>query len=185
MKRILPLLLSAVLWLAAICLFAFSGSIHPAFYAYAGTFIPFAFAFIYLYAASKMKSFGVATILNGFLLFVFIVSGEADLWMGIMLVVIIALSEFLRYKYGYDTKKGTRVSFLPLAFTFFAYTSHWWTDTAGSLQAALVEMPEGYAAKMEPVIENVPVYVMMVVMVIPMAILAMRLAEKVLKKHIR
>ena len=44
------------------------------------------------------------------------------------------------------------------------------------------EMPEGYAAKMEPVIENVPVYMLMIVMVVPMAILAMRLAEKVLKK---
>jgi len=163
-------------------LFAASGCIHPACYAYAGTVAPFAFALIYLYAASKLQNFGVATILNGFLLVVFLLVGEADLIMAVLLVALAALSEILRKIYGYDTKKGTRISFLPMAFTFYAYVSHWWTDTAGSLQAALDEMPEGYAAKMEPVIDNIPVLVLMVILVIPAAILAMRLAEKILKK---
>jgi len=179
---ILPMILSAILWIAAICLFSFSGCIHPACYAYAGTFIPLAFAFIYLYACSKLQGFGVATIINGVLLVLFALAGEADWIMAICLIVIIILSELLRKIYGYDTRKGTRISFIPMAFTFYAYTSHWWTDTAGSLQAAVEEMPEGYADKMAPVIDNIPMLVLMVALVIPMAILGMRLAEKVLKK---
>jgi len=179
---ILPLIISAILWFAAICLFSASGLIHPACYAYAGTIIPIALAFIYLFAASKMPCFGVPTILNGFLLVVLALAGEADLIMAIALVVMTALSEILRKIYGYDTRKGTRISFLPLAFTFYAYASHWWTNTEASLQAAMEEMPEGYAAKMAPVIDNIPMLVLMVILVIPVAILGMRLAEKVLKK---
>lgn len=184
MKRssVLSLFLCAILWLVAICLFAFTGSIHPACYAYAGTFIPFVFALIYLYAASKLKNFGVATILNGFLLAVFLIVGEADAIMAVIFILLAVVSELLRKLYGYDTRKGTRLSFIPMAFTFYGYVSHWWTDTAGSLQAAIEEMPEGYAAKMEPVIANVPVLVVMIVLVVPVSILAMRLAEKILNK---
>ncbi|MCR5351815.1 MAG: MptD family putative ECF transporter S component [Bacteroidales bacterium] len=181
-KTIIPLALSALLWLLAICLFASSGSIHPACYAYAGTFIPLAFAFIYLYAASKVQGFGVPTALNGFLVVLFLIIGEIDLIMGIAFVVLAAIAEILRKIYGYDTRKGTRLSFLPMAFTFYAYTSHWWTDTEGSLAAAVEEMPAGYADKMVPVIDNVTLWIVMMVLTIPVAILAMRLAEKVLKK---
>jgi len=182
MKKLLPILIAAVLWLGAICLFSFSGCIHPACYAYAGTFAPIAFAFIYLFAASKLQSFGVATALNGFLVVMFLIAGEIDLIMGIALVVLAALSEILRKIYGYTTRKGTRISFIPLAYTFYAYSFHWWYDTEGSLQAAMEEMPEGYAAKMAPVIENTDLLIMMLILVIPVAILSMRLAEKILKK---
>jgi len=179
---ILSLIVCAILWIVALCLFSASGLIHPACYAYAGTFAPIAFAFIYLYAASKLKGFGVPTILNGVLLVVLALAGEADLIMGIAIVVFIVIAEILRAVYGYDTKKGTRLSFIPLAYTFYAYSSHWWTDTAGSLQAAVEEMPAGYADKMAPVIDNTTMLVVMLVLTIPVAILAMRLAEKVLKK---
>lgn len=33
---------------------------------------------------------------------------------------------------------------LPMAFSFFAYSAHWWTDTEGSLAAAVEEMRPGY-----------------------------------------
>jgi len=181
-STVLPIIISAILWIASICLFSFSGCIHPACYAYAGTFIPLVFAFIYLYISTKVKRFGAATALNGTLLVLFAIAGEADLYMAIALVVLTALSEILRKVYGYDTRKGTRISFIPLAYTFYAYTSHWWTNTEGSLQAAVEEMPEGYAAKMVPVIDNIPLLVIMLILVIPMAILGMRLAEKVLLK---
>ena len=181
-SSVLSLFFCAVLWIAAICLFAATGCIHPACYAYAGTIIPFVFALIYLYAASKLKNFGVATILNGVLLAVFLALGEADAIMAIIFVLLAVASELLRKLYGYDTRKGTRLSFIPMAFTFYGYVSHWWTDTAGSLQAAVEEMPEGYVAKMEPVIANIPVLVVMIALVVPVSILAMRLAERILKK---
>ena len=71
---------------------------------------------------------------------------------------------------------------MPLAFSFFVYTAHWWTDTEGSLAAAVEEMPAGYDQLMKAVIDNVPVLVVVLILTIPIAILAMRLAEKVLKK---
>ena len=46
--------------------------------------------------------------------------------------------------------KGVRWSFIPFAFSFFAYTLHWWTDTEGSLAAAVEEMPAGYDELMKP-----------------------------------
>ena len=84
---------------------------------------------------------------------------------------------------GYDTRKGVRWSFLPFAFSFFAFTAHWWTDTEGSLAAAVEEMPTGYDKLMMLVIDNVPMLIIVLLLTIPISILAMRLAERVLKKQ--
>ena len=88
----------------------------------------------------------------------------------------------LRKVFGYDTIKGVRWSFIPLAFSFFAYTGHWWFDKEGSLAAAVEEMPAGYDQLMIPVIDNIPVLIIVLVLTVPVAILAMRLAERTLKK---
>ena len=44
-------------------------------------------------------------------------------------------------------------------------------------------MPAGYADAMKPVIDNIPMLVVMLLLTIPVAILGMRLAEKVMKKQ--
>ena len=77
--------------------------------------------------------------------------------------------------------RSCRWRFVPFAFSFFCYTLHWWTDTEGSLAAAVEEMPAGDDQMMIPVIDNVPVLVAVMALTIPVSILAMRLAEKVLK----
>ncbi len=43
-------------------------------------------------------------------------------------------------------------------------------------------MPAGYDQLMIPVINNVPVLIVVLVLTIPVAILAMRLAERIMKK---
>ena len=43
-------------------------------------------------------------------------------------------------------------------------------------------MRPGYDQLMVPVIDNIPVLIVVIVLTIPIAILSMRLAEKVLKK---
>ena len=98
------------------------------------------------------------------------------------MVVLTSLAEILRKMKGYDTLKGVRWSFVPFAFSFFTYTVHWWTDTESSLAAAVEEMPAGYDQLMLPVIENIPMLIVMLMLTIPVAILAMRLAERTLKK---
>ena len=159
------------------------GLIHPACYAYAGTFAPVLFSFVYLYTAANVQCFGAAMILNGFLLIVGSIAGEGNLTLAIGLVVLTLISELVRKSNGYDTLKGVRRSFIPFAFSFYAYSAHWWTDTAETLAEAVEEMPAGYADKMEPVIANIPVLIVMLILTIPVAILAMSLAEKVLKKQ--
>lgn len=92
------------------------------------------------------------------------------------------MAEIIRYVCKYDTLKGVRWSFVPFAFSFFAYTSHWWFDTEAALAAAVAEMPAGYDQQMIPVINNIPVLIAVLVLTIPVSILAMRLAERALKK---
>lgn len=58
----------------------------------------------------------------------------------------------------------------------------WRTDTEGSLAAAVEEMTAGYDQLMLPVIENIPMLIVVLLLTIPVAILAMRLAERVMKK---
>lgn len=182
MKSAFKIILMAIAYLLTFILGATSGAIHPACYAYIGAILPLLFAFIYLYTCSIIRGFGAATALNGFILVLFLIAGEADLGYMIATVIITVLAELLRKVFGYDTKKGVRWSFIPFAFSFFAYTSHWWTDTEGSLAAAVEEMPAGYDQLMIPVINNVPVLIAVLVLTIPVAILAMRLAERALKK---
>lgn len=183
MKSAFKVILMAVAYLATFILGAASGAIHPACYAYIGALLPLIFAFIYLYTCSIIRGFGAATALNGFILVLFLITGEADLGYIIATVVLTALAELLRKVFGYDTKKGVRWSFIPFSFSFFAYISHWWTDTEGSLAAAVEEMPAGYDQLMIPVINNIPMMIVVLVLTILVAILAMRLAERSLRKQ--
>lgn len=181
--KALPVLLAAIFYLACFFLGASSGLIHPACYAYAGTVLPLLFAFAYLPAAANRHRFGAAAILNGLALLIALVMGEADLPLIVGLVVLTAAAEIIRKVCGCDTRKGVRYSFIPFAFSFYAYSAHWWTDTEGALAAAAEEMPAGYADKMAPVIGNIPLLVVMLILTIPVAILGIFLAEKALKKQ--
>ena len=180
---VFKILIATVLWLAIYLLTSTSGLIHPACFAFGGTVAAFFLSFIYLYMAANMRSFGAAVLLNGFALLVAFVLGEVDLPLIVGLVVLTALAEIIRKHNSYDSLKGVRMSFIPLAFSFYTYAAHWWTDTDGALAAAAEEMPAGYADKMAPVIANTPLLIVMLVLVIPVAIFGMKLAEKVLKKQ--
>jgi hypothetical protein len=182
MKPVFKVILMAIAYLATFILGATSGIIHPACYAYIGAILPLIFAFIYLYTCTIIQSFGAATVLNGFILVMGLLTGEADVPCIIGLIALTALAEIIRYLCKYDTLKGVRWSFIPFAFSFFAYTSHWWFDTEASLAAAVEEMPAGYDQQMLGVINNTPVLIVVLVLTIPIAILAMRLAERALKK---
>ena len=181
-KTVLKVFLMAIAYLALFILGAASGAIHPACYAYIGAVLPLVSAFIYLYTCTLIRGFGAATALNGFIFVLFLIAGEADLAYIIGTVVLTALAEILRKMKGYDTLKGVRWSFVPFAFSFFAYTLHWWTDTEGSLAAAVEEMPAGYDELMKPVIDNIPMLIVVMALTIPIAMLAMRLAERAMKK---
>ena len=182
MKTVLKVFLMAIAYLALFISGAWSGAIHPMCYAYIGAVLPLVSAFIYLYTCTLIRGFGAATALNGFIFVLFLIAGEADLAYIIGTVVLTALAEILRKMKGYDTMKGVRWSFVPFAFSFFAYTLHWWTDTEGSLAAAVEEMPAGYDELMKPVIDNIPMLIVVMALTIPIAILAMRLAERAMKK---
>ena len=182
MKTAIRVTLMAIAYLALFLIGAASGAIHPACYAYIGAVLPLLSALVYLYTCTLIRSFGAATALNGFIFVLFLLTGEADMAFIIGMVVLTALAEIIRKANGYDTLKGVRWSFVPFAFSFFTYTIHWWTDTEGSLAAAVEEMPAGYDELMKPIIDNVPVLVVVLILTIPVAILAMRLAECVLKK---
>ncbi|MBQ4434052.1 MAG: MptD family putative ECF transporter S component [Bacteroidales bacterium] len=182
-RNVAMVLLMAAAYLALFILGASSGIIHPACYAYIGALLPIAFAPVYLNTCTVIRGFGAATALNGFIFVLFLIAGEADVTYIIGTVVLTALAEAIRKTCGYDTLKGVRWSFVPFAFSFFAYTLHWWTDTEGSLAAAVEEMPAGYDALMKPVIDNIPMLIVVLVLTIPVAIFGMRLAERILRKH--
>ena len=183
MKPVFKILLLAIAYLLTFILGATSGIIHPACYAYVGVILPLLTAFIYLLTCTKVRSFGAVTLLNGFVFVLFLIAGEADTAYIIGTIILTALAEIIRYFCKYDTLKGVRWSFIPFAFSFFAYTSHWWFDTEGSLAAAVEEMPAGYDQLMVPVINNIPMLVIALILTIPVSILAMRLAERVLNKQ--
>lgn len=181
-ENVFKVILMAVAYLATFILGASSGIIHPACYAYVGAILPLLTAFIYLYTCTIIRYFGAASVLNGFVLILFLFAKEADVPLIIGFVILTVIAEIIRYFCKYDTIKGVRWSFVPFAFSFFAYTAHWWFDTEGSLAAAVEEMPAGYDQLMIPVINNIPVLIVVVALTIPVAVFAMRLAERALRK---
>ncbi len=183
MKTILKLSLMSVAYLATFIIGAASGMIHPCCFVYSGALLPLLTAFVYLNTCSAHRSFGAATLLNGVVLLLFILAGEADTACIVGMICLTLIAELLRYSYKYDTKKGVRASFIPFAFSYFPYVLHWWSDTEGSLAAAVEEMPEGYDVVMKTVIDNVPGLVIILILTVPVAIVAMKLAENTLKKQ--
>lgn len=181
--KIVKILVAAIIYLALFVLGAASGAIHPACYAYIGTVLPVLFGFIYFYTTANMQCFGAALVLNGVVLIIGLITGEGNLPLIIGLIVLTLIAELIRGLSGYHTRKGVRWSFLPFAFSFYAYSAHWWTDTAHSLEEAVEEMPAGYADKMAAVISNIPVLIVALVLVIPFAFLGIWIAEKALKKQ--
>ena len=182
-KKVLGIAIAAVLWLVIFVIGATSGLLGPAVYAYAGTFVPLLFAFVFLYVAANLQTFGAAVILNGVALVLGTIAGEGNAMFTAGLLILAIAAEAIRETCGYDTKKGVRLSFIPMAFSFYAYSGHWWTETEDALAAAVEEMPAGYADAMAQVIENIPMLLIMLALTIPVAILAIRLAEKVMKKQ--
>lgn len=183
-RTVFLILAAAVVYCVLFVLLSTCGLIHPVCYAYAGTAAPLLFAFVYLYAAANMQRFGAALALNGFVLLAGLIAGEGNIPFAAGMIALAVIAELVRKKNGYDTIKGVRRSFLPFAFSFYAYSAHWWTDTAEALREAAEEMPAGYAEKMGPVISNIPVLVLMLALTVPMALLGIRIAGKVLKKQV-
>lgn len=181
-KSVIGIIVSEVLYLLLFILGSSTGAIHPACYAYVGTILPFGFAFLYFYVASNIKFPGAAVLLNAFVTVGALIYGEGNLVMWLGMLILTVLSEVLRGIFKYDTLKGVRWGFIPFAFSFYTYTFHWWTNTEYSLSEALEEMPEGYAAKMEAVINNTPGIVIALILVIPVAIIAIRLAQRLMPK---
>ena len=175
--------LAAVFYLLMFVLASSSGLIHPACYAYAGTFIPLLFSFVYLYSAANIRNFGAAAVLSGFVLIAGLLMGEGNPAMIVGLLLLTAFAEILRKSIGYDSLKGVELSFIPFAFSFYAYSAHWWTNTGESLAEAVEEMRPGYADTMQSVIANTSVLVIMLILTVPVAILGMKLAEKTMKKQ--
>ena len=46
------------------------------------------------------------------------------------LIGLTVIAEAVRYFCKYDTRKGVRWSFIPFAFSFFAYTARWWSSSS-------------------------------------------------------
>ncbi len=182
-KNVFKVILAVVIYLALFVLASSSGLIHPACYAYAGTAVAFFLSFLYLLTAANVRTFGAAAILNGFLLAVGLLMGEGNAPMIIGMIALALLTELIRGIVGYDKLKGIRASFVPLAFSFYAYAAHWWTETEGSLAEAQEIMPAGCPDKMLPVIENRPMLIVFLALTVPVAMIGMRLAEKIMKKQ--
>ena len=90
------LLLAALIYLGLFVLASSCGLIHPACYAYAGTFVPILFSLLYLYTASTLRGFGAALLLNGFVLIVGLIMGEGNPPMIIGLLLLALAAELIR-----------------------------------------------------------------------------------------
>ena len=174
--------LASLIYLVLLMACSATGLIHPFCYAYVGTVFPIFFSFVYFFVSSRWRCFGAGLTLNSILLVILIAFGEGGSSLIIGLIVLALISEVVRFLLGYTNKKGIIFSFIPLAYSFYAYSIHWWTNTAESLEEAVEEMRAGYDVQMAQVIQNYPLLFVMLILVIPVAVLSIILVQKIMKK---
>jgi len=163
MNSIAKVVLLAIAHLALYVVSLVSGDLYPRYYVHIGAVLPLLLAFVYLSAASTIRRFGAAAILNGCVLLFAVVSGKADFTFLITLCLLTIATEILRFVFGFDTLKGVHWSFIPFAFSFFVFSD---PELRLLMQRSLLLLA------------------VMILLTVATAVVGMWLAEKVLGKHL-
>lgn len=146
-KKLLRVLLFALVYLAANIAILNTGAVHPVLFVMYTMTSAVLLPGIYLAGAGKVKGPGAAVIYGGIMLIAIILADPS--WYKITeLVSMIVLAELARFLCGYDNWVGLLISSVVMCFSNFGYSMCIWLMRDFTYGETLAEMPAGYGDRL-------------------------------------
>lgn len=178
MKKVLDVLLWAVLYfvafLAADCL----GFLHPFLYLFFALAAAILCAWPYVKLSQKHPAPGMAIIPVALTVLLFAVMGEAKMDFVAIALCLALVAEAVRYLAGpYDSPRSIRASYPVVSLIPFSAVLFMWTSPGHMYPETIEEMGQAYADKMQPLF-NIGLEAGMIVLTLGIAYCAARLLTK-------
>lgn len=143
-KNALWMLLYLALYLGGTAITCFTGAIHPVVFVCYQIVAGILLSGIVITAFDRVKAPGVAAVLalGGILLFFLI--GDASVWHCVPFLVIGVIAEVVRAASKYNWA-GDVISTVVMSFSTFGFYGQIWFNRDFTYEAAIEEMPAGYA----------------------------------------
>lgn len=143
-KNALRILLYLALYMAGTAITCFTGAIHPIVFVCYQITAGILLSGIVIKGFDQVKAPGVAAVFAAGVILIFVAIGDASVWHCIPLVVIAVIAETLRTVFGY-TWMGDVIATVIMTFSTFGFYGQIWFNRAFTYEAAVEEMPTGYA----------------------------------------
>ena len=143
-KNIARMVLYLVLYMAGTAITCFMGAIHPVVFVCYQITAGILLSGIVIKGFNQVKTPGVAAVLSAGIILIFILMNDASAWHCIPLVVIAVLAEIIRAVSKYSWT-GDVISTIIMTFSTFGFYGQIWFNRAFTYEAAVEEMPAGYA----------------------------------------
>lgn len=137
-------LLYAVLYAAFSAIVCFTGAIHPVMFVCYQITAGILVTGVAIRAFRRVQAPGAAACLALAMILLFFIIQDAAVWHVVPLIVIAVLAEAVRAIFKYNWT-GDVIAAAIMAFSTFGYYAQIWFNRAFTYEAAVEEMPAGYA----------------------------------------
>lgn len=165
-KNVLWMILYLVLYMVGTAITCVVGSIHPVLFVCYQMIAGILLSGVVIKAFDRVKAPGVAAVFSIGVILIFVLMGDASLWHCIPLVVMAVLAEAARAVASYNWT-GDVIATVIMTFSTFGFYGQIWFNRDFTYEAAIEEMPAGYA---ETLMSVSPVWVLPVVLIIGIAL---------------
>ena len=167
-KNALWMLLYVVLYASETAVVCFTGAIHPIMFVCYQITAGILLSGIVIHAFRRIQAPGVAVCFSLGVIALFFIIQDASAWHCLPLVVMGVLAEMVRAAMKYNWT-GDVIATMIMTFSTFGFYGQIWFNRAFTYEAAVEEMPAGYA---EGLMAVSPVWAFTVVVVIGLALSA-------------
>lgn len=138
------MLLYGVLYAAFSAVVCFMGAIHPVMFVCYQITAGILVTGVAIRAFRRVQAPGAAACLALFMILLFFIIQDANVWHVVPLIVIGVLAEAVRAVFKYNWT-GDVIAAVLMSFSTFGYYGQIWFNRAFTYEAAVEEMPAGYA----------------------------------------
>ncbi len=143
-KNAARILLYLVLYMVGTAVTCFLGAVHPIMFVGYQIIAGILLSGVVIKAFDTVKAPGVAAILAAGIILIFILMNDASAWHCIPLIIIGVAAELIRMVSKYSFK-GDLIATIVMTFSTFGFYGQIWFNRAFTYEAAIEEMPAGYA----------------------------------------
>ncbi len=143
-KNVMWMLLYTVLYVVGTVLVCLTGIIHPVFFVCYQVTAGILLTGIVLKAFDRVKAPGAAVFLSAGVIIMLFIMEDATVWHLVPVIIIAIAAEVIRCAFKYSWA-GNLAATVMMTFSTFGYYARIWFSRAYTYEAALEEMPAGYA----------------------------------------